>query len=249
METTLYVLLNSHQDQPLADRIFWGAMSGLFLLLLTYIYGRFKHKRDEKKQKKKLLQQKNEQECLIARELFDEDPFDGNDSKLFDELKEKCNPQNFLEPYDAQKIERSNNIYSKLDSAKYDIEELERLRDSAISDLGIAYHNTALYNNLCTLFNPQQFMGENYDGQKLQAANQYYAKVLANKGNDKELEKIYEEISKNRKSEINVESNSTPTTGSKIKMTILYFIVLYGAIQLISILLVMAFFLVYDQIN
>lgn len=119
MDMFLNILLYvSRYDQPLLDRVFCCVMSGLFLTLIVYLCGRYNRKREVKKQEAESISQKDANDKLMAKELFNANPFDGDDAGLYSQLKEKCNPQNFLEPYDARKVEISNDIYSKLDDAK-----------------------------------------------------------------------------------------------------------------------------------
>lgn len=195
METILNILLYvGRRDQPLPDRIFWAVVSGSVVVLLSYLIARHNRKKLVKKQDEDALRQEVVMDILLARELFNDHPFKADDDTLYAQMKEKCNPANFLEPYDAKKVEVSNDIYSKLDAAKNNEKGLMSLRNRAIAELGVTYENPALYEKLSALFNPQNFVGDNYDAEKLRVANKYYAKVQKYKENLIELERIYYEI-------------------------------------------------------
>lgn len=94
-----------------------------------------------------------------------------------------------------------------------------------MSELGISYQNPALYENLSALFNPQNFVGENYGALKLQVANKYYAKVQENKGNELELEKIYDEISKTNNSKAH-RSKASSDLGRKSTIRVIAYLFL-----------------------
>lgn len=97
---------------------------------------------------------------------------------LYDELKSKCNPINFMTPYNAAQVNIANEIFSKLNNTqKDDIRNLILLKNKAIKGLGITYTNPKLYETLCDLYNPKNFMGENYDANKLNAANKLFAEI------------------------------------------------------------------------
>ena len=70
---------------------------------------------------------------------------------------------------------------------------LIELRNHAIRKLGISVSTDTVFNKLCAAYNPKQYMGENYNADKLAIANQVYKQLLANKDNIIELEKIAKE--------------------------------------------------------
>lgn len=86
---------------------------------------------------------------------------------LYEELTIKCNPVNYMQPYDSKKVAVANDIYSQLESNKSDQDKLKELRDRAMSELGLEFPPITLYKKLCELYNPIKYTGNNYDAQKL----------------------------------------------------------------------------------
>ena len=111
-------------------------------------------------------------------------------SSLYKELTEKCNPSNLLHPYNANKVEASIAIYFQLEKNKDNISELIKLRDRAIKELCVKFSTQELFEKLSRVFNPSNFMDENYDAVKLCAANRIYSQIQAHKDDIIELEKI-----------------------------------------------------------
>lgn len=56
---------------------------------------------------------------------------------LYQPLCEKCNPTNFMNPYDAEKVEIANKLYASVIKQAYNIETLEAIQASAEQLLGI----------------------------------------------------------------------------------------------------------------
>lgn len=110
--------------------------------------------------------------------------------ELYFELKEKCNPENFLDPYDSEKVKVSNQIFSQLDKYSNSISALTYFRDMAIEKLGIHFSANKLYDYLSNKYNPKQFVGTLYDAEKLNIANEIYSKIQQCSDNVVELEKI-----------------------------------------------------------
>lgn len=111
-------------------------------------------------------------------------------SDLFDELEKKCNPSNFLNPYDASKVKVSNSIYSKLKYSKGNILQLRELRNQAIIDLNVKFSTEKIYDKLSEIVDPSKYINENYDAEKLEIANNLYNQIQKNKDNITKLENI-----------------------------------------------------------
>lgn len=112
---------------------------------------------------------------------------------LLDELIDKCNPQNFMEPYNYEKVKIANELYPRLLNCDgNDNAELVEVRKEAISKLGIVLSTSNIYEELCKTCNPQQFMNP-YNPTKVAKANELYFRVLQNKMNIDALEKIRDE--------------------------------------------------------
>ena len=114
-------------------------------------------------------------------------------SNLYEILTNECNPANFLSPYNAEKVRVANEIYSQLSTNCESIPKLIALRDEAINKLGITISAKRIFDKLSSAYDPSQFIGNNYDAQKLSIANDVYERVVNNEDNIIELEKIAKE--------------------------------------------------------
>ena len=118
-------------------------------------------------------------------------PIAGNYTNLYAELKEKCAPEQFMEPYDPNKVHIANLLYSKLLScSKEDITTLKELRLQAMEELQVTFSTQKLYDKLEKAINPKNFTGIHYDKEQLEVANQLYEQVLINANNILALEEI-----------------------------------------------------------
>jgi len=117
-------------------------------------------------------------------------PIEGSYPSLYDELKDKCNPARFMRPYDPQKVDIANDIYSKLLNNKDKIDVLYSLRLQAIEDLGVKLSTEDLYYELLSVCNPENFVNESYSKSRLEQANKMYQAVLKNADDKIALENI-----------------------------------------------------------
>lgn len=112
---------------------------------------------------------------------------------LLDELKEKCNPLNFMNPYNKEKVEKANLLYPEILSCSLENIELQKtLRKQAISELGITFYTSKVFTELKDKCNPQRFMNP-YNSEKVSIANRLYESVLQNEHNIEMLENIKKE--------------------------------------------------------
>ena len=63
-----------------------------------------------------------------------------------------------MDPYNAEKVEISNQIYSQLDNNKNNVSELIDLRNLAIKKLGLSFSAKELYDKLSEIYNPINFV-------------------------------------------------------------------------------------------
>ena len=117
-------------------------------------------------------------------------PIEGSYPSLYDELIDKCNPARFMRPYDPQKVDIANDIYSKLLNNKDKIDVLYSLRLQAIEDLGVKLSTEDLYYELLSVCNPENFVNESYSKSRLEQANKMYQAVLKNADDKIALENI-----------------------------------------------------------
>ena len=118
-------------------------------------------------------------------------PIRGLFPNLHTELKVRCDPQNFMEPYEPEKVSRANKLYSEILSIDVDDDEkLKMLRLRAMEELGIKFSTEMLYKELTTACDPRIFTGNNYDKERLELANRLYQQVLMNADDIFALEEI-----------------------------------------------------------
>ena len=118
-------------------------------------------------------------------------PIPGNYTDLFTELKEKCDPAHFINPYDPEKVDKANTIYSELLAANpNDMAKMKEFRRRAMDELEVKFATKKLYDRLILACNPSRFTGKNYDNKKLTKANTLYRKILENADNVFGLEEL-----------------------------------------------------------
>lgn len=125
-------------------------------------------------------------------------PIPGQYSSLYSELIEKCNPKNYISPYNPDLLKIANKIYAHvlLQKEIKDEKTLRNLRNLAIRDLEIVFSTEQLYNKLCTKLNPKNYMYDYYDEKLVEISNELYNKVLMNADNIIALESIEEQFNK-----------------------------------------------------
>ena len=111
---------------------------------------------------------------------------------LYEELLDKCDPKNFMEPYDQAKVEKAIRVYGDLQKAdKKDTNRLREIRDRAMQDLSITVSTDRLYKELIGYCDSRNFRKDgDFPTEVLLVANQFYAQVLANKHDIHALEKL-----------------------------------------------------------
>lgn len=133
---------------------------------------------------------------------------------LYEELKEKCSPSNYMSPYDREKVDIANALYGELmNIGMYETEKLTNLRRGATAKLNISFSTAKLYRELKDYCNPSSYMNP-YDAEAVKQANNYYALIEEKKDSIEDLEILkweiyhdeylnkYQENKKNTKDEI-----------------------------------------------
>ena len=137
---------------------------------------------------------KKETENAERSQTLFKQPVRGRFRNLYEELKVKCAPENFMNPYDPEKVSKANNLYSVvLATDAKDVEKLKQLRLRAMENLGIQFSTEGLFEKLTMACNPKNFTGETYDKRLLELANRLYQKVLKDADNILALEEIEKE--------------------------------------------------------
>ena len=118
-------------------------------------------------------------------------PIRGHYDSLHEELKARCAPENFMNPYEPEKVSRANKLYSEILSIdKNDDEKLKLLRLRAMEELGIKFSTEQLYEKLTAACNPKNFTGDSYNKERLELANGLYQQILMNADDIFALEEI-----------------------------------------------------------
>ena len=190
MSYNLLLVLLYGQSQSMGEEVFVGAISALFFSIIMWLFNKRKQKKDieetTKQVQQEIVKEVKENVCLASSIEIDY-------SFLYKDLLDKCNPSNYMNPYDAKKVEISNSIYSQIEENKNNTTELIKLRNRAIKELNIKFSSELLFEKLTQVFNPSNFMNENYDAVKLYAANKVYSQIQDFKDNIIELERIASE--------------------------------------------------------
>ena len=120
-------------------------------------------------------------------------PIRGHYDSLHEELKARCAPENFMNPYEPEKVSRANKLYSEILSiGKNDNEKLKLLRLRAMEELGIKFSTEQLFEKLTAACNPKNFTGDSYNEERLELANGLYQQILMNADDIFALEEVEE---------------------------------------------------------
>lgn len=99
------------------------------------------------------------------------------DSKFY-KLKKKCNPANFMKPYQKEKIDKANEIYALLmKTDPNDNDALNRLEIRIENELNISRIDQEELQILIKKCNPQNFMSP-YVPEKVKIANEIYSQLM-----------------------------------------------------------------------
>lgn len=114
---------------------------------------------------------------------------------LYLELRDKCNPKNFLVPYDKEKVDIANDLFIQLlRSEGNDVDILNTVKEQAVQKLGIVLSTKKLYEELLDYCDPQKFMNP-YNHSAIQQANHYYSLIHEYRNQLDKLEALHKDIS------------------------------------------------------
>ena len=100
---------------------------------------------------------------------------------LYQRLVRICNPKEFIQNYDKEKVDKANNIYQRLMNTKPDNqEELMEIQAIAVSELGVNLIDIEQLEELKEKVNPKKFLNP-YNAEKVFIANELYA-ILSKEG-------------------------------------------------------------------
>lgn len=111
-------------------------------------------------------------------------------------LERKCNPQNYMLPYNKELVDKANSIYAELQKTdKSDEISLKEIRKRIESELQISFIDKDEIENLKFIANPSNYM-QPYNAEKVALANELYAKLQDETIHIDELDSIKEQIEK-----------------------------------------------------
>lgn len=99
---------------------------------------------------------------------------------LYQRLVRLCNPKEFIDNYDKEKVEKANLIYKRLlETTPDDNDTLVEIQMQASSELGINFIDDSELEDLKEKVNPQRFLNP-YNAEKVSLANELYAVLTKN---------------------------------------------------------------------
>lgn len=111
-------------------------------------------------------------------------------------LERKCNPQNYMSPYNNEMVDKANSIYAELQKTdKSDEISLKEIRRRIESELHISFIDKDEIESLKFIANPSNYM-QPYNAEKVALANELYAKLQDETIHIDELDSIKEQIEK-----------------------------------------------------
>ena len=123
-----------------------------------------------------------------------------NAESLKDKLLRISNPQNYLSPYQEQKVNAANGIYARLQNISIDdIISLKEIRKEISDKLEVSFIDSDLLKELQRKCNPKNFINP-YDEEKIRIANLLYGKLVNDNLTIDELEDIQKEYEMKLKS-------------------------------------------------
>ncbi len=119
-------------------------------------------------------------------------PIPGVFESLYDEVINRCDPANFLNPYNQEKVRISNELYSKSKALenKNDEKVLKEIRKRAIKELGIKFSTIELYEKLEKICDVHNYTGGNYNQDYVNLANTLYGQIKEYADDIEKLEEI-----------------------------------------------------------
>lgn len=112
-------------------------------------------------------------------------------SSLYEELKAKCDPKNFMKVYEYKTLETANDLYASVGEDKENVEALKVHRRRASLELGVKFATEELYEELVHNLNPVKFSGCK---EKFSLVNGLYNEVLAHADDVEALEEIRDRV-------------------------------------------------------
>lgn len=148
---------------------------------------------------------------------------------LKSELAKVIAPNNFMKPYDPEKVTAAIELYNRLKTTDADdLLGLKEIRLASESSLGIRLDTDAFYNYLMDVFSPERYM-EPYNKEKVSEMNRICTLLTQSKDNIGALEDILYNIAPKMEEKDKDDFNSelTPTKDPQ-SLVFVYFLSLLG---------------------
>ncbi len=169
MDLLLIILASSYSS--VWERAFVGGLTGIFTALILFLIRYIKNRREDDIPQDRPLSHPSPQsysQPSSCTTVINE--------SVYDRLKRLCNPVNFMQNYDKEKVEIANQIYSKLMSANPNTDEIAAEAEKL---LGIQLVDNHQIEDLKNKLHPKNFMNP-YDARKISLANEIYSRIVDN---------------------------------------------------------------------
>lgn len=151
---------------------------------------------------------------------------------LKSELTKLIAPNNFMKPYDPEKVTAAIELYNRLNATDADdLLGLKEIRLASENNLGIRLDTDAFYNYLMDVFSPERYMTP-YNKEKVSEMNRICTLLTRNKDNIDAMEDILYNIASKMDNEDKNGSNSELSTKDPQSVIFIYFLTQLGALFL-----------------
>lgn len=182
---------------------------------------------------------------LIFHEMKEPQSEDKYYNSLFEELKEKCNPSNFLASFDKEKMLIANELFYKiLSTTSREDTDLIGLRNEATEKLGIHFSTRRKMEELMGYLNPKLYTDRKpYDKTLVEKSIYFYDKIIQNQDDIARLEEIEAEAADFIKARKNEDTKKTPPNPHDNSTTKLPIAIIVALGSLLTFFAVMTIFL------
>lgn len=151
---------------------------------------------------------------------------------LKSELAKLIAPNNFMKPYDPEKVTEAIELYNRLKTTDADdLLGLKEIRLTSEKSLGIRLNADAFYNHLMNLFSPERYI-EPYNKEKLSEMNRICTLLTQSKDNIGALEDILYNIVPKMEEKDKDDFNSELNTKDPQSVVFIYFLAHLGTLIL-----------------
>ena len=151
---------------------------------------------------------------------------------LKSELAKLIAPNNFMKPYNPEKVTEAIELYNRLKTTDADdLLGLKEIRLASEKSLGIRLNADAFYNHLMNIFSPERYI-EPYNKEKLSEMNRICTLLTQSKDNIGALEDILYNIAPKMEEKDKDDFNSELNTKDPQSVVFIYFLTHLGTLIL-----------------